>query len=117
MEQRNPQILIVEDEPHMGAGGCAQFEYGGLPSATAVRRREGLERALKRFPDWIIFAVMLPRMAGLMSASNKSKRRLSRSSAHAEAKNGKVVVVGRTRAGAETTRYHAFFHRETTRAR
>src|SRR6201988_4958000 len=69
------KILIVEDEPNMGAGVRDNFEFEGYQVISAPDGVAGLERALSEAPDLVILDVMMPRMSGLdVCQQLKSKR-------------------------------------------
>lgn len=64
MEEKNPTILVVDDEPSIRMGLAATIRRHGYEAITAVNGDDGFLKARQFLPDLIISDVMMPDLNG-----------------------------------------------------
>lgn len=63
--EKQPKLLIVEDEPNLAEGLKDNFEFEGFAVSMAGDGHDALEKAEREAPDLILLDVMLPGIDGL----------------------------------------------------
>jgi len=64
MITRRPQILIVDDEPHLRTGLRRVLTEGGYEAMTAADGETALKLAEEKKPDIVLLDIMMPGMDG-----------------------------------------------------
>ena len=64
MEERNPVILLVEDDDELSQVYKARFEAEGLNTVWAANGEEALAKAVSETPTLILLDIMMPRVSG-----------------------------------------------------
>ena len=65
-ENRNPHILIVDDDREMASILSTAFEDSGYATTVARDGNEGLAVAEAKTPDLIVLDIMMPRRSGFL---------------------------------------------------
>lgn len=65
MSDKNPQILIIEDDPYIADILQTKFRVEGMEAVVAADGFAGLKMALERQPDLILLDIIMPKMDGM----------------------------------------------------
>lgn len=73
MNASQPKILIIEDELSILDGISDKFTFEGFLVTKAINGQDGLDKALKEHPDFIITDYLMPNTDGFYFLENLRK--------------------------------------------
>lgn len=79
MSDLQPKILIIEDELSILNGISDKFAHEGFIVTKAVNGQEGLDKALKEHPDFVIVDNLMPNTDGFYFLENLRKDKWGKS--------------------------------------
>ncbi len=89
-----PEIIVVDDEPHIRDMLTLLLELNGFAVSTAVDGLDGWDKITQCLPDAVVLDVMMPEMDGLTLCR---KLRANPQTAHLPV----IMLSGKTQFGAE----------------